>query len=489
MKTKNIIAFFSLIFLVASFNSCDDFLDIEPQLAISDDFVYSDHDGVVNALYGAYDLIAGPQLWAGTSIFHSDLVANSGQVQWIGTFIQYMQMFTKSMDPNDGFITAKWNRAYHAMDLVNNVLDNLDVVNENVRDRVEGEARFIRGILYLELVKFYASPYIPGGDNSHPGVPLVLTPTAGITDDDYRPRDPVEDVYEVVISELSTAKDLLADYTSSGANDGRATASAAAAFLARAYMATGDWQEAAEHADFVIDNFGGYDALNDTPRQAFNNDTYTSEDVFMIIQTATSNAGRANDGIGTFFASLEGYGRGDVHIQEMHLEMFDDHPDDLRAQITDDPDIITISDVPDMYYIGIGTDAGNIMTSKWGKYDANINVIRLAEMILTRAEANLRNGSSIGAAPLDDVNAIRERAGIPAWDDVTIDDIWDERYRELCFEGTLLEDSRRFQRDVIIPDGPQEGTVLSFDHPRLVLPIPQREIDVNPNLVQNEAYQ
>lgn len=488
MKTKNIIIFFSLIFMIAGFNSCDDFLDIEPQLAISDDEVYGSHDGVVNALYGAYDRMAGPQLFAGTSIFHSDLVANSGQVYWAGTFIEYEQMYQKNMDPTDGFITDKWFRAYWTIDLVNNVLANLDVVDESDREIVEGEARFIRGIMYLELVRFFAEPYANGQANDHPGVPLVTTPTAGITDDDYPARSSVNDVYTFIVSELTQAKQLLSEFTNAGENGGRATASTSAAFLARAYMAMGSWELAAEEADFVIENFGGYSALNETPRSAFNNETYTSEDVFMILQNTSSHAGQANDGIGTFFASLDGYGRSDIHVQTMHMDMFDD-PDDLRAQITDDPEITTIDDVPDMYYIGIGTRPNNLMSSKWGKYFANINVIRLAEMILTRAEANFRNTSSIGADPIDDINAIRSRAEAVEFVTLDLDIIFEERYRELCFEGRLLDDIRRFEKDVTIPDGPEAGDVLTWDSPRLVLPIPQREIDINPNLVQNEAYQ
>lgn len=486
MKTKIISALTGFFFLAAVFTSCEDFLEVEPQLSVSDDEVYGSHDGVLNALHGAYALIGGPQLWAGTSIFHSDLVANSGQVAWRGTFIQYEQMNTKNMDPNDGYITAKWSRAYWIIDMVNNVLNSLDVVDENARARVEGEAKFIRGIVYYELLRFYAAPYVAGNSNGHPGVPLILTPTAGITDDDFAARETVANCYQSILNDLNDAKALLAEYTAFGANDGRATASASAAFLARVYMSMENWEAAANEANFVITNFEGYDALNGTPRAAYNNDSYTSEDVFMIIQNATSNAGQANDGIGTFFASLEGYGRSDIHIQPMHMDMFEES--DLRATITEDPEINVISDVPGMYYIGIGTRPGNLMSSKWGKFDAYINVIRLAEMILTRAEANFRNGSSIGAAPLADINAIRDRAGMGPWDNLDLELIWEERYREMCFEGRLLDDVRRFRKSVTIPDGTEEGTVLPWDSPRLVLPIPQREMDVNPNLVQNEAY-
>ncbi|MFP4468368.1 MAG: RagB/SusD family nutrient uptake outer membrane protein [Bacteroidales bacterium] len=493
MKTNKIITYISVLLLAAVVFSCEDFLDVDPQQAVDAEQVYDDHNGVVNALNGAYSIVAGSNFYAGTSIFHSDLVANSGELNWIGTFIQYREMNWKTMDPNDGFITGKWNQAYRAIDIVNNVLDNLEVVNEAQRARVEGEAKFIRGIMYLELVRFFSSPYVAGGANNHDGVPLVLTPTptSGITEEDYVSRSSVSAVYDQILTDLGSAKTLLTAAgigTGAGDNGGRATPTTSAAFLARVYMDMEDWPNAAAEANEVINNLGGYGSLNDIPRAAFNNDGYTSEDVFMINQNATSNAGQANDGIGTFFASLDGYGRGDVHISSSHFERFEEG--DLRTTLTDDPTIVDISNVPGMYYIGVGTNPGNIMSSKWGKFDANINVIRLAEMILTRAEANFRDGTSIGAAPIADINAIRHRAGLEDLAPANLDlqEIRDERYRELCFEGHQLHDIRRFREDVIVPSGSDQGTVLPWDHPRLVLPIPQREIDVNSNLTQNPGY-
>ncbi len=487
MRTQKIISILSFVFLAGVFFSCDDFLDLEPQQSVSDDAIYGDHEGVINALHGAYSLVAHESLYAGTSVFHSDLVGNSGELNWTGTFIQYRQWNWKAMDPNDGFISSKWSVSYKAIDLANNILASLDVVDEGHRARVEGEALFIRGILYFELVRFFGLPYNAGASSL--GVPLILTPTAAITDDDYPARSSVGAVYEQVLSDLNQAKNLLSVVpTGAGANGGRATSTTAAAFLARVHLAMGNWQAAAEYADEVIGNMGGYSSLHGNIRDAFNNDEYTSEDVFMINQNATSNVGQANDGIATFFASLDGMGRGDVYASSAYFEMFD--PDDHRIQITVDPEISVIADVPTMFYIGVGTDSGNEMTSKWGKHDANIPVIRLAEMILTRAEANVRNGSAIGAAPLDDVNAIRSRSHAgDEWTTIDLDMIWEERFRELSFEGHKLHDLRRFEKSVVAPAGsPWVGETIHWNDGRLVLPIPQREIDVNENLVQNDAY-
>jgi starch-binding outer membrane protein, SusD/RagB family len=478
---------FSLVVLTA-FMACEDYLDVQPQQSVDADGLFTEHSHVESALYGAYERIAGPQLYAGTSIFHSDLIASEGiEEWWSGTFVGYRQMQEKAMDPNETTITAKWARAYQAINGVNNVLANMDLVDEIHSDRIEGEAKFIRGIMYFELVRFYALPYVAGQANNQPGVPLVTTPTVRMEDAEMVSRASVNAVYQQILNDLTQAKTLLTGIPMrAGANSGRATSAVAAAFLARVYMAMENWQAAAEETTFVIDAFGGYGGLNITPRNAFNNNEYTPEDVFMIRQDATSNAGQANDGITTFFASLMGLGRGDFDIEPEHFDMYEE--EDLRGVITEDDQVRIIEDVPDMFYIGVGTKRGRIRTSKWGKHDANVPVIRLAEMILTRAEANFRNGTSIGAEPLADINAIRARANASEWNALTLELIYEERRRELAFEGHALHDLRRFRGSIEVPRGPHSGQIMQWNDPRLVLPIPQREIDTNENLEQNEAY-
>lgn len=486
MKTFKNLIFLSFLLLAGVLVSCEDFLEIDPQQAVDDEAVYTTHEGVVNVLNGAYERMAGPQLFAGTSVTQSELIANSGDLNWIGTFIGYRQWNWKSMDPTDATIAAKWIRSYQTIDLVNNILENLAIVREEQRARVEGEAKFIRGLIYFELVRFYALPYVGGQTNDQMGVPLVLSPTREIDEHGFPARASVEAVYEQILSDLNQAKQLLQGLGAGpGANSGRATTTAASAFLARVHLTMENWQLAAEEANRVITTQGF--ALHPNPRDAFNNDTYTSEDVFMIQQNEISNAGQANDGITTFFASLPGLGRGDLYVGQPFFERFE--PQDLRIQITDDEGIGSIADVPTLIYVGVGTDEGNLMSAKWGKHDANIPVIRLAEMILTRGEANFRNGTAIGAEPLADFNRIRTRSNATEWSELDLDRIQEERYRELAFEGHALHDLRRFRGSVIAPLGsPHVGQELQWDDDRLVMPIPRREVDVNENLVQNPGY-
>ena len=109
----------------------------------------------------------------------------------------------------------------------------------------------------------------------------------------------------------------------------------------------------------------------------------------------------------------------------------------------------------------------------------DVPVIRLAEMYLTRAEANFRNTTSVGATPLADVNIIRARAGLAPLTTVNLAAIVKERTLELAFEGHNLHDVKRLQTAV--------GT-FAWNSPKLIMPIPQREMDVNKKLVQNTGY-
>ncbi len=119
--------------------------------------------------------------------------------------------------------------------------------------------------------------------------------------------------------------------------------------------------------------------------------------------------------------------------------------------------------------------------AKWLNQYGNIKIVRLAEMYLTRVETNFRNKSSIGSAPAADLNLIRARAGLPAIPaaSLTLPAILKERHLELSFEGQLIHDIKRTKANV---------GALPFDSPKLVFPVPRREIDANGNLVHNAGY-
>lgn len=264
-----------------------------------------------------------------------------------------------------------------------------------------------------------------------------------------------------ILSDLNDAAQKLP-----ASNGTRASKYAAEAFLARVYMNMNDYDNAALMADDVI-NSGQY-ALTSSFDKAFNNDAYSPEDIFAIAQTVQSNAGTADNGLTTFYSPQppEGVGRGDAQMDPGYFSLFDSENDQRY----------------NFYVEGIGL-AGmpGYYTGKWLKFYKYIPVVRLAEMYLTRGEANLRKGGApVGDVnPLDDINIVRERSGADALETVTAQDFVDERFRELAFEGDRVWTLKRLRMNI---DGRE------FNSSKLVLPIPQAEIDVNANLQQNEGY-
>jgi hypothetical protein len=116
-----------------------------------------------------------------------------------------------------------------------------------------------------------------------------------------------------------------------------------------------------------------------------------------------------------------------------------------------------------------------------GSGSDNVMVLRLAEMYLIRAEA-LLYGATGSSTALDDVNTIRQRAGLTDLaGPVTIDDILDERRREFVFEGHWWHDLVRTGKAIEVLSG-----VTTTD--QYLWPIPQAERDVNPSLGQNPGY-
>ena len=153
-------------------------------------------------------------------------------------------------------------------------------------------------------------------------------------------------------------------------------------------------------SDGIIDNdFPNY--FNSIDRFYKSND-FHSEYVAITNRTENSNAlisfqvtnqGGTNQLI-TFYASQDNGGRqGDITLQDGFFNLFDDRANDVRAAFT-----------------YISPDNGGILTSKYTNQFGNVPVLRLAEMHLIRAEANFREGSSVGNSPLDDINLIRARS-------------------------------------------------------------------------------
>ncbi|MFZ4560254.1 MAG: RagB/SusD family nutrient uptake outer membrane protein [Saprospiraceae bacterium] len=445
---KNKTAYSILFALALGFSSCNEELNLEPYQSISEDLALENDNNVKAVLIGAYDALGAGALLGGNSLRDAELLGGDGEVLWVGTFLGPREIANKQMNANNNDAAELWLTAYNTTNICNNVLAGLSVVAEADKARVEGEALFIRAIAYFQLVRFYAKPYEAGQANGQLGVPIVLTPTRSISEESKVARNTVQEVYAQIIADLGKAESQLPED-----NEWRASKGAAAALLARVYLQQGDYAKARDAANRVLSS-GTYSLLKNYA-DVFNRDENSSEDIFAIQLTTQDGVNAMN----THFSIPDFGGRdGDVEILQGHLSLYE--PADKRLAL---------------FYDGNGA----IRTGKWNDLYGNVNIIRLAEMYLIRAECNQRLGTSIGATALADYNTVRTRAGLPAAPSITLDKILLERRLELAHEGHKIHDMKRLKLSV----GP-----LPYNADKLVFPLPQREINANTNLQQNPGY-
>ncbi|RYY27491.1 MAG: RagB/SusD family nutrient uptake outer membrane protein [Chitinophagaceae bacterium] len=444
---------FYTAFTAIIFASCGKKLDVLPLANIAESEVFTNDANIKKALNGAYDAVSSASAYGGDIQLYSELLASesaNGELNWDGTYNQPREIFNKSMLTNNSYITATWAAAYRAINICNGIIANIDKVDDADRDRVQGEALFLRGSMYFELVKLFSKPFSAGGGNL--GVPLILEPTVGnVSEVNYSPRSTVQESYVQIITDLTTAKQLLPEE-----NDFYATTFAAAAQLSRVYLQTAEYGKARDEADYVISNSDL--ELTSTYAAAFNNQENTSEDIFAI---QVSSQDGSNEMFLFWSITSEGARNGDVDVLQKHMDLYP--AGDARYNL---------------FY----KDGAVWRSGKWRTQYRNLPVIRLAEMYLTRAEGNARLGTEVGATPFDDVKKIRDRAGVltlPA--NATSASIVLERKLELAHEGQGIHDMKRLQQPV--------GNI-AYDANRLVLPIPIREINaVGPSILQqNEGY-
>lgn len=439
-----------VLVLAAIVMSCVDRLNIAPQQSISQEQAVSSEANIKALLLGSYTTLSV----TGNSFVMADLLGSTGQVSWTGTFVGPRQIFNKKILSYNGMIARNWRLNYKLINAVNLVLDNAYQVSAKDRNSLKGQAYFLRAYAYFDLVRNFAPSYSARTAHTDLGVPLRLKGIVDYTTDQSIARSTVSEVYEQIIEDLKAAVLALPEY-----NGVFADKYAAKGLLARVYLQKGDFVAAREQADAVI-RYSGRQLLSDYSL-VFNNDNNTNEDILSYQVTDQTGVNL----LITYYASQKHGGRGgDIWINSSYYEGFDSNQDVRASFVTDEYDLIK--------------DRGGLTAKFMSKY-ANITLIRLAEMYLIRAETNFRLGQSVGASPVSDINAIRNRAGAKTLKILSLATILRERQYELAFEGFLIHDLKRTHQSV---------GHLPWDADALVMPIPQSEIDTNKLMEQNKGY-
>lgn len=248
-------------------------------------------------------------------------------------------------------------------------------------------------------------------------------------------------------------------------NVARATRGAAQALLMRLYLYKGENTKVIEYADKVTAL--GYQ-LNAAPITAFR-DYLTKESIFSVAHNAADNP-NTNSSIGNHYSPEN---RGDISISPYHA-------------------IATLAD-SDLRKSTLTTGKlGKVWTLKFTDATNWIPVVRYPEVILSKAEALARQSSAVNPEAIELINQLRRRAqasefSVPdfASREELIETILLERRIELAFEGHGIFDRLRNKKDI---PASSMYTVQPYGSNKTILPIPQVDVQANPNLVQNPGY-
>ena len=470
---KSIIAAL-LVLTVGSFSSCKDFLIEEPALRQSNELTFSTYSGLNAAGEALYTMMQSASWYDGQFILQSELRAGNAKnpvsLPGSGRYrIDTQWNYTASST------SPLWSYAYYTISWANNILSNIDGKSEtNVSqqdwDNLKAEALFIRALCHFDLVITYAQPYT--SDSLSLGVPVVL-----VTENGQPARNKVNEVYKQIVSDLTAAEKLISNnFTRTDVSDKAAMVSKEAiqALLSRVYLYMGKWQKAADYATAVI-NSGKYSLLEADEYLSMWSAQVAPAGGEIIFEMFGSNKNEYWDESGwTHLPYITGMG--------------EEGSEDICAT-SDLYDLFEDSDVRKQFFYKNEND--NMVNKYHGKEggiprQVNVPILRLAEMYLNRAEA-ISNGAAIsGASARGDLETIANKRGatVPATFST-----FEERRKELFFEGHIVYDYARTGTSLVRTDfdGVSNKDVPFPDY-RWAMPIPKREMDANPNMVQNTGY-
>ena len=454
-----------LILLVILTTSCEDKIELLPEDETVSDIVFSNGALALGAVTGIYNRAQQDDVLNGTLQFSTEWQADN--VDFIGTFTTFGEIRDYATLAANTSINGIWDDNYEVIGAANLVIDNVPLIQDESftaeqRTQAIAEARFLRALVYFNIATVFGQPLQIGSGRDNLSVPLVTLSELG----QELPRATLGEIYDFVETEFLAVIPDLATGTRVLANPG-----ACRAFLAKLYLYQERWDDAANFANDVIND--SFYSL--APDYTFYDSPDATEHIFTLINDAV-NGQDSGQGFSGLSNPVPG-GRGDVPFSQNLLDAYAEEAGDLRFD--------------NLNQTGAGAEgADRIFTSKFPEDVNNSDdapVMRVTEMYLTRAEANFRGGLSVGATPLDDINTLRNRAGLSDLTSVDLDIILNERRKELAFEGQRRMDLLRNNRSLRRPGQNNEANSAPGAD-KTIYPIPQTVRDLSPFLDQNPGY-
>ncbi|WP_046756672.1 RagB/SusD family nutrient uptake outer membrane protein [Kordia jejudonensis] len=468
--------YISFLMLVISFHSCHkDLLEPVPEAAVGSDNYFLNDQQIETGVNAIYDAIQG--------VNSTSLDDNRGvQQEFYVTEMRSDNTRTKSQEgeaaqfesyaitANNGIVENYYRSCYSTIFRANLVLGNLGNASNTMLPIFEGEAKFARAYTYFNLVRLF-------GD-----VPLVDRTITLEEDEIAFTRVNTATIYELIISDLETAAANLSngEYT-------RASKAAAEALLAKVHLTLGNYLEAQILCENVMSyGYGLEPNFNDIFYNEGNNEL-----IFVIAY----NQGIEADSQDFSAEFMNGVGRTvGVNYVTQDASDFLDASGGNRTPFSYRIDPLQPTQRQVVKYLPNGEDGG----ANGNVFDADATlsgndwvVLRYADVLLMHVEAIMgSNQSTANGAALTSFQLIRNRAGLTDMvTSVTKQELLDERRAELAFENQRLFDLIRFGEAQNVLSTFSAANNYTFTATDLLLPIPQREINLSNGLMtQNPGY-
>ena len=385
------------------------------------------------------ELLAGSGYWdksvafQGIHVMDDDAREKNGQ-RFSSTIPDGLGFFKWEANPYYEDDDPIWKMMYKHIAVANAILVNADQFKDDeLYNKIKGEAYFIRAVNYFELVNLYALPYVKATATTTLGIPLKLT---NYVEDRYFSRSPIDSVYHVIVHDLQMAASLLKGVEQPSVF--RANATAANALLSRVYLYMEEYDKAITYADEAIKHpaFSLLD-LNTHPKDKSFCSLSSPETLFSQRGTFMAYI-HANDSLqgGSFARPTAIQTSNGYTTSENLLASYDDT--DLRKEV---------------FFVPHHIDKSTFRCLKVRELNDDVvgedHVIRLAEAYLNKAEAQAALGQDGEArstlrillekryAPTDIPELTESGAAL-------VNYIREERRRELCYEGHRWFDLRRY---------------------------------------------
>ena len=486
---RNILKISVAFMLLLTMGCHKEFLDPVPQTSLSDLSVFDNKDRIVAQVNGMYSAVKGGWYLGGRYQSVGDLRGDNFSPLSNNAYVNFNTWnhleISATMEVND-----IWNQIYASVNVINVFMDGLKTnwdggkltgkITQDEYDQYMSEALTLRGMCYFDLVRLYSKPYIQNA-GANPGVPLRIKAEKSAGGNDLA-RSSVADVYTQILSDLKAAEPMAIDnYGTDALNTTRVHKNTIIALKTRVLLAKGDWAGVVTESAKIVSGTVPFAAPSGVANalssswSAIWTSYLTKESIFSMPNTDINNGG--GQSAITWYYCIES---GEAYYLDGASPVYSAmDPTDIRRSSMSK--LSPGGSNPDQFFLTKFTHFTTL--SDW------CPVIRYSEVLLSRAEALVRGGSSVTQGAVDLLNAVRTRSfptgGYTLASFPTAASFYtavlQERNFEFLGEGVRSFDLMRLGLDIPAKDGLGMGKVgaITASSSAYMFPIPSGELSLN----------